>query len=107
MKVRWKAETSELSYDNRQRNLPGPLQDTYISELNLPDLSQSIQNLTADFVSNVKLNQAHIRRAEHGVLVVHHGEEEWALSQILLRWFLMASLNVGGEVGDCVGEICC
>jgi hypothetical protein len=31
--------------------------------------------------------------------MVHHGEEEWALSQILQRWFVMASLSVPGEEG--------
>jgi hypothetical protein len=33
--------------------------------------------------------------------MVHHGEEDWALSQILLRWFMMASLNVPEEDRDC------
>ena len=34
--------------------------------------------------------------------MVHHSEEEWALSQILQRWFVMASLSVPGEDRDCV-----
>jgi hypothetical protein len=102
VKVRWKAVTSELSYWNHQRKLHDIFKRTYISELNLPQLSQCIHNLPADFVGDVELDHAHIRRAEHGILMVHHGEEDWELSQILLRWFVMASLNVPGEDGDCV-----
>jgi hypothetical protein len=75
---------------------------TYISELDLPQLSQCIHNLPADFIGDVELDHAHVRRAEHGVLVVHHGEEDWVLVQILLRWLVMASLNVPGEDGDCI-----
>jgi hypothetical protein len=37
--------------------------------------------------------------------MVHHSEEEWALSQILLRWFVMASLNVPREDGGCVEDV--
>jgi hypothetical protein len=102
--VRWKAVTSELSYPRCQQkaifNCPGP----YISELNLPNLSQSIHNLTTDFVGDVQLDHAHVRRAEHGVLVVNHGEVEFLtvlLMRInLLRVSLTKSTNVclvGGE----------
>jgi hypothetical protein len=97
--------TSELSCQTHQQKPLIQLQYTYISELNLPQLSQSIHNLTTDFVGDVELDHTHVRRAEHGILVVHHGEEEWALSQILLRWFLIASLNVPGLVGDCVEDV--
>ena len=83
--VRWKAVTSELSYPRCQQkaifNCPGP----YISELNLANLSQSIHNLTTDFVGDVKLDHAHVRRAKHGVLVVNHGEED--SQRVLLRRF--------------------
>jgi hypothetical protein len=105
VKVRWKAVTSELSYQNHQRKLTNTLLHTYISELNLPQLSQSIYNLPADFVGDVELDHAHVRRAEHGILMVHHGEEDWALSQILLRWFMMATLNISLEDRDCDGGV--
>jgi hypothetical protein len=97
--------TSELSCQNHQRKLPIQLHYTHIPELNLPQLSQSIHNLTTDFVGDVELDHAHVRRAEHGILMVHHGGEEWVLSQTLLRWFLIASLNVLGEVGDRVEDV--
>jgi hypothetical protein len=32
--------------------------------------------------------------------MVHHGEEDWALSQFLLRWSVTASLNVPQEDGE-------
>ena len=102
MKVRWKAVTSELSYRDHQRKLYNAFLCTYISELDLSQLAQCIHDLAADFVGDVQLDHAHVRRAEHGVLMVYHGEEEWALTQILLRRFVMASLNVLEEDGDCV-----
>ena len=43
-------------------------------ELDLPNLSQSIHNFAADFVGDVQLHHAHVRRAEHGVLVGHSEE---------------------------------
>ena len=90
--VRWKAVTSELSYPRCQQkaifNCPGP----YISELNLPNLSQSIHNLTTDFVGDVQLDHAHVRRAKHGVLVVNHGEVEFLTSLINAYQSLKGSL---------------
>ena len=41
--------------------------NTYISELDLTNFTQSTDNLSSDFVGNVELGQAHIRRAEEGV----------------------------------------
>lgn len=41
---------------------------TYISELNLSDISQCTDNLSPNLVSNVQLHHAHVRGAEHGVL---------------------------------------
>lgn len=76
MKVRWKAVTSELSYPFHQYKLQSNTSNTYISELDLSKLSQGVDNLAADFVGNVQLDHAHVRGPEHGILVVHHGEEE-------------------------------
>jgi hypothetical protein len=65
--------------------------DTYVSELNLSKLSKGIDYLTSDFVGDIELDHAHVRRAEHGIFVVDHSEGEWALSQSFPRWLLIAS----------------
>lgn len=58
---------------------------THISELDLAKLSEGVDDVAADFFSQVKLDHAHVRRAEHGILVVDHNEDDWALSQDCLQ----------------------
>lgn len=46
---------------------------TYIAELDLTNFTQSTDDLSSDFVGDVELGQAHVRRAEEGVLRSHGG----------------------------------
>jgi hypothetical protein len=88
--------TSELSYPRRQQKvIINRRPDPYVSKLNLPNLSQSIHNFTADFVGDVQLDHAHVRRAEHGILVVNHGEVAMALGS---RWRLRMVSEEGSEL---------
>ena len=48
--------------------------DAYISKLNLSKLSQCIHDLSADFIGDVELDHAHVRRPEHGILCGRHVE---------------------------------
>lgn len=79
--------TSELSCQNCQSsNCPFSnlfQSDTHISELNLSQLAQGIHNLSADFIRNVQLYHAHIRRAEHGVFVGSHSEKDGVVPVLL------------------------
>lgn len=44
---------------------------TYVAELNLADFTQCTDDLSSDLVGDVELGQAHLRRAEEGVLRSH------------------------------------
>ena len=44
----------------------------YVSELDQPQLAQGIADFAADFVGNVELDHAHVRRAERRVLFRRH-----------------------------------
>lgn len=44
----------------------------YVSELDKPQLAQGVADFAADFVGNVELDQAHVRRAERRVLFRRH-----------------------------------
>jgi hypothetical protein len=47
----------------------------YISELAQTELAKGSDDLTTDFVGDVKLHHAHVRRAEGRVLFGSHGDE--------------------------------
>ncbi|RAH43312.1 uncharacterized protein BO95DRAFT_213684 [Aspergillus brunneoviolaceus CBS 621.78] len=58
------------------------IDETYISEFNLTKFTQSTDNLSTDFIGNVKLGQAHVRRPEEGV-PWSHGDGGSCLQQYL------------------------
>ena len=47
--------------------------DTYISELDLANLTQSTDDFPTNFICDVELGQGHVRRPEEGVLGDRHG----------------------------------
>lgn len=51
----------------------------YISELNLANLSQSVNDLAAYLVRNIQLNHTHVRRAKHGILRGSHSGDKLQL----------------------------
>lgn len=51
-----------------QPGVPDSGGKTYISELDFPYFSKSADNFSANFVGDIQLGQAHIRRAEKGIL---------------------------------------
>lgn len=46
--------------------------DTHVSKLNLPNLSQGVDNLSSNLVGHIELDHTHVRGAEHGVLCWRH-----------------------------------
>lgn len=45
---------------------------THIAEVDDTQLSQSIYNLSADFVGDIQLGQRHLRRTEESIFAVRH-----------------------------------
>lgn len=48
--------------------------DAYVSELAEAKLSQGCHDFAANFVGDIELHHAHVRRAERGVLFRSHGD---------------------------------
>ena len=46
--------------------------DTHVPKLNLPNLSQGVDNLSSNLVGHIELDHTHVRRAKHGVLCGRH-----------------------------------
>ena len=53
--------------------MPHPGRRTYITEIHDTHLTKRTDNLTANLVGNVELGQGHVRRAEQGLALTHHG----------------------------------
>lgn len=53
--------------------------DAHVSELNEADFSQRIDDFAADFIGNVELHHAHVRRAERRVLCRSH-RDGWSMA---------------------------
>lgn len=51
---------------------------SYVSELAQSKFAQGSDDLSTNFVGNVELHHAHIRRAERGILFGSHGDADEA-----------------------------
>src|SRR6202042_3495783 len=80
---------------------------TYISKLHLSNLSQGRYNLATDFVGDIQLYHAHVRRPEHGILCGRHGKERRVLSPRCERCDAAMLLNSqASECYLCRKELC-
>ena len=52
------------------------MSNTYISKLNLAHFAQSTDDLSTNFIRNVKLGQRHVAGAEEGILGDRHNAED-------------------------------
>lgn len=55
----------------------GVMSYTHISELDLSYFTQGTHHLPTDFICDIKLGQAHIRRAEECIFRSHIEEDCW------------------------------
>jgi hypothetical protein len=60
-----------------QPNKTGDAEASHISELDEAELAEGIDDFAADFVGNVQLHHAHVRRAERRILSRSH-RDGWA-----------------------------
>lgn len=76
---------------------------SYVSELHLAKFTQSADDLSSDFVGDVELGQAHVRRAEEGVPRSHGGREAACSRYFSARTRSGQVLNVRIEVKERMG----
>lgn len=60
--------------------------DPYVSELAETQLSQCGDDFAADFVGDIELHHAHVRRAEGGILLRSHGDGGFDRQMLFARW---------------------
>lgn len=94
VKARWKAVRSPLSWDtvsraSRGKELDGGGKRTHIAELDETQLAQGVNNLAADFVGDVELHHAHVRRAERGIPCRSH-RGRWGVAMTTAMGMAMA-----------------
>jgi hypothetical protein len=73
---------------------------TYISELDLTNLTQGTDDLSSDFIGNVELGQAHLRRAEEGILRSHGGQEAVRSQSLSTRINAVKEKKGGKRAGE-------